>query len=424
MLKSDTGAVLTRSTGRGFYYGYVVVAAGFCVWFITWGIYQSFGIFFKPLLQEFGWSRANTVLAFSLVSIVQAFLTIVMGWLTDRLGPRVVITVFGSFLGIAYLLLSQITALWQFQMFYALTAVGTSTAAIPVMATIARWFIKKRALMTGIVQSGGGVGGFIFAPFSGWLVMTYGWRSSYTILGIIALAGIIISGLLIRRDPRDSGWLPDGETRATGREDRKQGIRIQVTGLSLKQVVRMPLFWTIVGVYFSFGFCRSTFLPHIAAYVQDIGFSLADGANIVAVLTVSSILGRLSMGQTSNKAAFTMAFAVTTFALVWGMLTRQLWGLYLFALVFGVGWGAQAVLRFVMAAETFGLGSVGLLMGALGFAESTAAATGSYFAGWAFDITGSYQPAFIAGIAVSLGGVVLTYLLRKAPATGHPSNSR
>ena len=133
--------------GKGFFYGYVIAAAGFTVWVVAWGIAQSFGIFFKPLLSEFGWNRAETVLAYSLVSVVQAFLGIIMGGLTDRLGPRTVIAVFGAFLGISYLMLSRINALWQFQSYYALAAIGLSTATIPVMVTIARWWIKRRGLI-------------------------------------------------------------------------------------------------------------------------------------------------------------------------------------------------------------------------------------------------------------------------------------
>ena len=425
MSKSEkAGTISARPSPRGSYYGYVVVAAGFCVWFITWGMYQSFGIFFKPLVEEFRWSRADTVFAFSLVSVVHACLNIVMGWLTDRLGPRVVVTVFGSTLGISYLLLSRITELWQFQVFFALAAVGNASSTIPVMATIARLFVRKRAFMTSIVQSGVGLGGFVFAPLSAWLAVTYGWRSSYAVLGVIALVAIVISGFLIRREPLEVGWLPDGEAGAAQPEARKQDAGIQVSGLSLRQAVHAPLFWVLGGIFFAFGFCRSTFLPHMAAHVQDLGFSLVDGAKVVAILTVSSILGRLGMGWAGNKTAFMVAFALTALSLAWGMFTRQLWGLYLFAFVFGVAWGAQAVLRFTMVAETFGLRSIGLLMGVLAFVESIAAATGSYLAGWVFDITGSYRPAFITGIIISLGAVGLAFLLKKGPNLDMPASDR
>ncbi|MBI4332212.1 MAG: MFS transporter [Chloroflexi bacterium] len=407
---------LAKPAKRGFYYGYVVVAAGFFTWLMMWGMSQSFGVFFKVLIAEFGWTRADTVLAYSLIAITQAFLVVLMGWLTDKLGPRFVITIFGSFVGVAYFLLSQITALWQFHASYVLAAVGLSTASTPVMVTVARWFIKKRSMMMGIVQSGAGIGGFIIAPLTGWLISGYGWRSAYATLGAIVLAGIIICGLLMRRDP-GSTRLPEDEAAAPAPHRHTGGKGPAPSGgISLRQRLRTRHFWIIVGIFFSFGFCRSTFLPHIAVYVQDAGYSLADGANVVAVLTVSSILGRLSMGRLGNKAAFKVAFFLTACALTFGMLTQDLWGFYLFAFAFGVGWGAQAVLRNVVASDTFGLASLGLFLGVLGFAEAMASAFGSYFAGLAFDLVGSYQPAFIAGILISINGVVLTSILTRRPA--------
>lgn len=373
---------------------------------------QTFGIFFKPLLAEFGWNRAETVLAYSIVSIIQAFLGIVMGGLTDRLGPRIVITIFGSFLGISYLLLSRIEVLWQFQLYYALAAIGLSTATIPVMATIARWWIKRRALVTGIVQAGAGIGGFIFSPLTGWLILNYGWRSSYVILGIIALSGIVMAGLVIRRDPGKSSQFLGSGNEKKGPGDEKKTAALRTGGFSLMQALRTGKFWILVGLFFSFGFCRSTFLPHIAAHVQDQGFSLSDGAAVVAALTVSSIGGRLWLGWLSNRIVYVVSFGLTTLALAWALVTKDLWGLYIFAAIFGFAWGAQAVLRFTVVAEEFGLSSLGLILGALGFAEAGASAFGSYFAGYMFDVTGSYQAVFAAGIGVSLLGVVLSSFLR------------
>ena len=89
------------------FYGYIVAAAGFWVWFIGFGIYGTFGVFFVPVSSEFGWSRADTALASSLCGLMMGALALIMGWLTDRLGPRFVVTFFGSFFGIAFLLLSR-----------------------------------------------------------------------------------------------------------------------------------------------------------------------------------------------------------------------------------------------------------------------------------------------------------------------------
>jgi len=402
---------------RGFFYGYIVAAAGFAVWFISFGTYTTFGIFFKPVFNEFHWSRADTTLGYSLSIIVMAIVSIQMGWLTDKLGPRIVVTIFGSFLGISYLLISQVNSLWQFQICYAVVAaIGLSTATAPVMATVARWFVKKRGLMTGFVQAGLGIGGLVFAPLCGQLVLSYGWRDSYVILGTIALVGIVISGLFLKRNPRDANQLKNRDSETT-EAFQKDNIQCHlIAGQSLREAITQNQFWIMTGLYSSFGFCRSTFLVHTAAHVQDLGFSLNDAANVTAVLTSASIIGRVGMGRVADalgsRPALMMSYAVTSFAMIWGLFTYDLSSLYVFAAFFGFGWGAQAVLRIVVTSEVFGLVSIGLLIAVLGLPEAAAGALGSYYAGYLFDILGDYAPIFWIGIAVSIMGIILAGLLK------------
>jgi MFS family permease len=248
--------------------------------------------------------------------------------------------------------------------------------------------------------------------------LTYGWRSAYAIFGIIALAGMMIAGLFLKRDPRDTGQLPDGERVFMAVEEKRSNSGLNEAGVSLREAIHTRQFWMIAGIYFSFGFCRSTFLAHIPAHVQDLGFSLADGANILAVITGSSMFSRIGMGRVAdgigNRKAFMISFAATTISLLWGLAANDLWKLYLFAFVFGVGWGNQAVLRFSLTSEVFGIASLGLVMGILGVAESVAATFGSYFAGYIFDVFGSYQLVFWLGVGISSTGILLAWLLKPA----------
>ncbi|MFC1902362.1 MFS transporter [Chloroflexota bacterium] len=149
----DKGKNPVEPAGPKFFYGYVVAATGFAIWFLGCGGSVNFSVFLKPVLTEFGWARAETVLAYSLAMILQAPLAIIIGCLTDRIGPRFVVTVFGSFLGISYLLMSRVTDIWQFQLNYGLIgAIGISAFTIPIMATLARWFVKRRGLVMGMTQ--------------------------------------------------------------------------------------------------------------------------------------------------------------------------------------------------------------------------------------------------------------------------------
>ncbi len=128
-----------------FFYGHIVVIAAFFVILAMHGLHYAFGVFFKPMLTEFGWTRAMTSGAFSLSQVVQGLLAIAMGALTDRFGPRVAMTLCGFLLGLGFLLTSQISALWQLYLFYGvIIGAGMGGAFVPLMTTVARWFVEKR----------------------------------------------------------------------------------------------------------------------------------------------------------------------------------------------------------------------------------------------------------------------------------------
>ena len=110
-----------------YFYGYIVVLAAFLITVTMWGTLYSFGVFFKPLLTEFGWTRAETSGAYSLFIVLHGLVYIVTGRLNDRLGPRIVMIACGFFLGLGYLLLSQISTIWHLYLVYGvIIAIGMS----------------------------------------------------------------------------------------------------------------------------------------------------------------------------------------------------------------------------------------------------------------------------------------------------------
>jgi len=141
------------------FYGYIIVLVGFCIQVLSWGMFSTFGVFFTSFLAEFGWPRATISGAASLASVVLGFVGIVAGRLGDRIGPRMVMVGCGVFLGSAYLLMSQVNATWQLYLFYGVIAgIGFSGMDVLPLSTVARWFVKRRGMMTGIIKIGSGAG--------------------------------------------------------------------------------------------------------------------------------------------------------------------------------------------------------------------------------------------------------------------------
>ena len=195
-----------------FFYGYVIVAVAFLLMLIMWGAYYSFGIFFEPLLAEFGWTKAMTSGAFSLSFFLTGVLGVLAGKLTDRFGPRVVMTACGVFLGIGYILVSRTENTWQLYLFYGIVvAIGMAASVTPLQSTVARWFVKRRGVMNGIINSGIGGGMVIVPPLAHQLISHYGWRLSYIIVGCATLVLITLSAQFLRRDPAQIGKQPYGE---------------------------------------------------------------------------------------------------------------------------------------------------------------------------------------------------------------------
>ena len=182
MAGQEDRPVLTSE--RRFSYGYIVVVAALCIMLAMYGTRSVFGVFFKPMLTEFGWTRALTSGAHSLSMVVQGSLAVIMGGFNDRLGPRIVLTLSGFLVGLGYLQMSQIGAVWQLYLFYGvLIGTGMGGVFVPLLSTIARWFTARRSMMTGVVATGIGIGTLLEPPVANRLISIYDWRTSYIIIG-------------------------------------------------------------------------------------------------------------------------------------------------------------------------------------------------------------------------------------------------
>lgn len=394
------------------FYGYIVVAVAFLIMLMMWGAYYSFGIFFEPLLAEFGWTKATTSGAFSLSFFLTGLLGVFAGKLTDRFGPRIVVTVCGFFLGLGYLLVSQTNALWQLYLFYGVgVALGMSASIIPLQSTVARWFVRRRGAMNGAVISGIGMGMVVVPPVANWLISSYSWRTSYIVVSISALVLIISSAQFLKRDPAKIGQLPYGED---GLEAKGGSLD---AGFSLREAIRTWQFWTLVVALLCFTMSEGTILVHIVSHAIGLGISGTSAALIIPIIGGVSIPSRILMGiagdRIGNKPAWTICFVFLIISFFLLLVAKELWLLYLFAVIFSFGYGGLAPLISPMVAELFGLSSHGVIFGVITmFGGTPGMAVGPLLAGYIFDITGRYQLAFIIYAVILVIGLIITSLLR------------
>ena len=377
-----------------------------------WGVYYAFGVFFKPVLNEFGWTKAMTSGAFSLASMMNGLLAVAVGGLTDKFGPRMVMTVCGLFLGLGFMLMSQISNVFHLYLFYGIfVGAGMSGSFIPLTSTVARWFFKRRGLMTGIVAAGSGIGALIGPPVASRLIPIYGWRTSYVILGSITLLVVVLSAQFIKRDPTQVGQIP------YGKNQREQvGLNLRAEGLSLKEAVSSTRFWIFFTTGFCYGYCVFAIMVHITPHAIESGISAVRAANILAAIGCLSIVGKILLGRVGdivgNRRTLILGFILMSLALIGLVPALIAWMLFLIAGLFGFAFGGIAVSHSPLVAELFGLRSHGVIFGVFGMSVGWGGAMGPLLTGYLFDVTNSYQMAFLLCAVISLAGILFAAFLR------------
>lgn len=407
------------NTAPKFFYGYVIVAVAFIIMVLSWGLYIVFGVFFDPLLVEFGWTRAMISGAYSLSSILGGVLAIAMGGLTDRFGPRLVVTFCGFCLGLGYLMMSQVNALWHLYLFYGvIVGIGMSGLWVPLLSSIVRWFVGRRSLMTGIVISGLTIGQLIAPLVISRLIATHGWRQSYIILGSVVLPIIVLAAQFLRRDPGQVGQLPDSEN-----EGKQQDLKSDSKDFILKEAVHTPQFWLVAIIFFCVGFAAFAITVHIVPHATKLGISAVTAANILAINGGIGIIGNFVLGgiigdRIGNRKAFIIGAVLAAASLFWLVPAREVWMLYIFAVVFGIGLGGMGTSESPLIARLFGLSSHGLIYGVVGLSWTVGGAVGPVVTGYMCDVIGNYQLAFLLCAVISVVGLLLLVILRPTKRRG------
>ncbi|MDO8634712.1 MAG: MFS transporter [Dehalococcoidia bacterium] len=399
----------------GVFPGWWIVIASGVIWATAIGSYQTFGVFLKPIQNEFGWGRAVTASAFLISGLTAAILAPVTGTLSDRFGPRLVVTCSGIVSTTGYFLVSLVHTQWQLYGVFVL--MGTvMTFSVPIQATISRWFTLRRGLALGLAGIGGGLGQALWPPLAQFLIDHFGWRQAYLILGAILGVIMVSAAQVIKGRPEAKGLLPYGEKEGAA----GQALNInKKPALTLSQAVRTRTFWMILAAIACASLTLQMILVHLVPYTTDpeIGLSSIVAASLLSTIGWTNVLGKVAMGAISDRigprATLAICYGIAGAAMLWLLAAKELWMLYLFAAVLGFCYGGWIPVRSAVIGSLFGLSSMGAVLGVIETGANTAGATGSMLGGYIYDVTNSYHQAFILGAILFFSATILVILLGK-----------
>jgi OFA family oxalate/formate antiporter-like MFS transporter len=401
-----------------FFYGWIVVGCAFTILCIAYGIQFTFGVFMPAISADTGWDRGSLSIPYSLYVFIYSVLGAVTGRFTDRWGPSIVLTVGGCLLGSGIMLMSRVHALWQIYLFLGLiAAAGMSAAYVPCNSTVARWFTHKRGLALSLTSSGSSFGMFLFPPLATALIAAYGWRTSYSILGLLAVAVVSLCSTFVVRDPEKMGLHPDGQAPQHTSPNHSLPVLAPDRGWTLAGAKHTTTFWMLNSI-FTLTWV-GVFMPmvHIVPFAIDLGIPQFRAAMTISVIGFAGFAGRLGIGTISDYLGrvptLGLCLLLQVLAFLGFTLSTGLSILYPAAAVFGFSYGGVTALFPALIADFFGLTAVGTIVGFIFALAGSPGAFGPLIAGYIYTATSSYSVAFILSATLNFAALFLLFFLKK-----------
>ena len=403
------------------FYGWIITGLVFLNLGTAYGAQYSFGVLFPAMIEEFKWNRQNLAGAFSLYTFLYGSLGIILGRWVDRFGPRVVLIAGSICLGMGIGLISQVRAPWHLYLVYGfLAAWGMSAAYMTASPTVVKWFVEKRGLALGIAQSGLGIGIVLIPLLVGTLISSFGWRHACMILGALVFAVLFSTSLFMVGHPEKVGLLPDG--RRVHEPDSPQKTSLESISKevywSATEAMHTRSFWVLTGIFFFTWLLVFLPLVHLVIFARDIGLSQKSALFALSFLGGSSTIGRLTMGYVSDrigrKRTLGLNLALQVFSWLWILATHNAWMLIVFAVFFGFSYGGVSAVFPSIVGDYFGRLKAASVIGAIFAISGVSSAFGPFVGGYIYDLTQTYNFAFLLGGLTNLLALFLL-LLSKPP---------
>lgn len=407
----------------GLFYGWRMVAVGCAIRMLGGGFHlYGFTIFFLPITNELGLSRAATSLVFSLARAEGAIEGPLAGYLIDRLGPRPMMLAGVLLSGLGYMLLAAVNSYYALLVVY-LGVISLSFAAgfmHSPMVLANSWFIRRRALAMTLISSAIGIGGTLITPLLALSVQIWGWRHGAFLAGL----GLILIGaplaLMVKRSPESIGLLPDGALSNDDQEADRTSARPQSTAeFDLRQAMRTRAFWMIILATTTRVAVYNAITVHFVPIMVWKGVSEARAAAMLAAMALMSLPSHLLVGwiadHVSKPRLMGLCMAVGAIAVTVLAYGEGEWSLWTFTVlftfveaIFPVGWATVG--------DFFGRKSFATIRGTMSFFYLWGPALGPVITGLVYDRSQSYQPMMSAFIVLSLTAGFLYAMLAKPAA--------
>ena len=409
-----------------FHYSWIIIAILATVQIFASSISMAAGIMLPPLTDDsgpFGWNESLVTLGIAAYYGFGALYAPITGWMGDRFGSRIMLFAAATLYLISMLLLSQISELWHFFLFFGvLLSLTQSLGMVPLMASISGWFRRRLGLGIGILWAAGGIGTGVFAPIAGFLIQTLGWQGNFIVIGIIGGGAMLALVPFMRNRPSDVGIEPYGARSGDPIPVRlEKGMeRLRITAFN-KSIRGTRPFWNLPLIHGLGCAGHGIILIYVVKYSLDSRVftgpnALATAGIILTIISLVSIISRFGTpvlaelyGTRRMMAVSLLIQGITVPIIMFG--PTEPWVFYLFAVTFGIGFGGEWTGYLIINRQYFGDGPMGTIYGW----QTTGALMGHFIAtslaGLIMFVTGSYMAILGLSMAYSLGGVVVITLL-------------
>ena len=406
-------------SGDVFYwhYAWVIVTIIALMQMVGSSIRMAFGVFIYPLSEEFGWSQGSITLAYALSSIVTALASPLAGSLGDRFGARKAMMLGCTMFIGGMLLIGLVNQVWQFYLtFGVLLGVAQAVFLVPLIPSAMTWFRRHLGVGMGFLMAAWGLGPALTAPIMGFMIEQLGWRDTFW---ATAAASAVIMALLIAKysnRPADRGLEPYGAVPGDPPVTRR-ALAADRVKLFTKFMRHTKAYWNLSSIHFLGCVGHAVILVYIVPIAIAEGVSVVVAAGLLTVLSGVSIGTRLATPVLSDylgpKTVMSVAYVLQGIPVIMLFWTHDVWLFYVFAAVFGIGYGGEAGGFPILNRRYYGQAPVGSAHGFQMLGAGLGMAVGGWIGGVIFDFTGGYDLALIISVVASVMGAVSILLLER-----------